>query len=271
MPTKMFSSLRSTELVQVDWGSEKVRNLAEQLISYKRPCNFLGPDEDDDHENDELKSGSVSSSYGIPEETAKLIHRLPPDVGKKKAAVLICLFLDEAGDFRVILTRRAKSLSSHSGEVALPGGKRDKEDANNVETALREAREEIGLDPSLVKVVTYLEPFLSKHLLRVTPVVALLLDRSKISLTPNKGEVDAVFDAPLEMFLKKEHHRSEEREWIGFAYRVHYFDYKASDGRHLIWGLTASILIRCASVIYQQSPEFGISPEFVPITNHVPV
>ncbi|MCO5550005.1 hypothetical protein L7F22_003482 [Adiantum nelumboides] len=163
------------------------------------------------------------------------------------------------------------SSPSTSGEVALPGGKRDKKDANNAETALREAQEEIGLDSSAVRVVTYLEPFLSKHLLRVTPVVAVLLDKSKLSLAPNSGEVDAIFDAPLDMFLKEQNHRCVELEWMGFAYRVHYFDYESSTERYLIWGLTASILIRCASIIYMRSPEFEISAEFVPITNHVPV
>ncbi|MCO5591014.1 hypothetical protein L7F22_044990 [Adiantum nelumboides] len=275
MPTKFFSKLRSSDLLTTqDWGSEELKKLAEQLLSYRAPVNFLGLDDDDDDDDDkngEAGAGGVSSSYGIPEETAKLMNRLPPDLGKKKAAVLICLFHGEAGDIRVLLTRRAKSLSSHSGEVALPGGKRDKEDANNAETALREAQEEIGLDSSVVRVVTYLEPFLSKHLLRVTPVVAVLLDKSKLSLSPNSGEVDAIFDAPLDMFLKEQNHRCKEQEWMGFAYRVHYFDYESSTERYLIWGLTASILIRCASIIYMRSPEFGISAEFVPITNHVPV
>ncbi|KAH7431006.1 hypothetical protein KP509_08G024700 [Ceratopteris richardii] len=211
MPSKLLSKLYSSELfVKGEWGSERMRQLAEQLIVYRRPLNFLGRDEDD--EGDDCGSGEagaegVSSTCGIPEETVKFIHRLPPDVGKKKAAVLVCLFYDEHDELRVLLTRRSKLLSTHSGEVAFPGGKRDEMDANNIETALREAWEEIGLDSSLVRVVTYLEPFLSKHLLRVTPVMALVPDRSKLSLTPNKGEVDAIFDAPLRMFLKVQYLR----------------------------------------------------------------
>ena len=68
-----------------------------------------------------------------------------------------------------------------------------------------------------------------------------------------------------------ENHRCEEREWIGLSYRVHYFDFVVNDEKYLIWGLTASILIRCASIVYQRSPEFVDSPAFVPITNHVPI
>ncbi|KQJ98150.1 hypothetical protein BRADI_3g35160v3 [Brachypodium distachyon] len=80
----------------------------------------------------------------------------------RRAAVLVCLFRGTAGELRVILTKRSSSLSTHSGEVALPGGKADKGDADNAATALREAEEEIGLDPCLVTVVASLEHFLSK-------------------------------------------------------------------------------------------------------------
>ncbi|XP_024521645.1 nudix hydrolase 22, chloroplastic isoform X2 [Selaginella moellendorffii] len=82
-------------------------------------------------------------------------------IAPKRAAVLICLF-EAAGEIRVILTKRAVSLSTHSGEVALPGGKRDESDANDAATAVREAYEEIGLEPASIQVVASLEPFLSK-------------------------------------------------------------------------------------------------------------
>lgn len=255
----------SVVAVDEEWGTSTFKKLAQRLGSYKPPINFLGAEEDDADDT----AGALTSSLAVPQKAISFINGLTQDIGKKKAAVLVCLFQNEEGRFRVILTRRAKSLSSHSGEVALPGGKRDKEDANIAATALREAHEEIGLDPSHVRIVTYLEPFLSKHLLRVTPVVALLPDRTRFRLAPNPSEVDAVFDAPLEMFLKDVNYRSEEREWIGYAYRVHYFDFEENNEKYLIWGLTASILIRCASVVYQRVPEFLESPEFVPITNHV--
>lgn len=80
----------------------------------------------------------------------------------KRAAVLICVFEGDDGNLRVFLTLRASSLSTHSGEVALPGGKREEGDADDVATALREAKEEIGLDPSLVSVITTLQPFHTK-------------------------------------------------------------------------------------------------------------
>ncbi|EFJ35993.1 hypothetical protein SELMODRAFT_67467, partial [Selaginella moellendorffii] len=175
----------------------------------------------------------------------------------QRAGVLICLFLDQEMDLlKVILTKRTSSLSSHSGEVALPGGKWDEGDEDEVSTALREAREEIGLDPSLVKVVTQLEPFISKLLVRVVPVIALLPHRQKFVPRINPDEVASMFEAPLEMFLKDENHRMGERTFLGISHPVHYFDFDYNGEHHLIWGATATILIRAASLVYDRGPDF---------------
>ncbi|XP_076922050.1 nudix hydrolase 22, chloroplastic-like [Bidens hawaiensis] len=175
-----------------------------------------------------------------------------------RAAVLICLFHgnNDGDDLRVILTKRSSGLSSHSGEVSLPGGKTEEADVDDADTATREAKEEIGLEPSLVNVVTVLEPFLSKHLLRVTPVIGILSDINAFTPTPNAGEVDEIFDAPLEMFLKDENHKSEEIDWLGNKLLIHFFDYETGGKKFMIWGLTAGILIRAASVVYQRPPAF---------------
>ncbi|CAH8264661.1 unnamed protein product [Arabidopsis lyrata] len=151
---------------------------------------------------------------------------------------------------------RSSTLSTHSGEVSLPGGKAEDHDKDDGITATREAEEEIGLDPLLVDVVAFLEPFLSQHLLRVIPVVGILWDRKAFNPTPNPAEVEAVFDAPFEMFLKDENRRSEEFEWMGEKHLVHFFDYKTGDSDYVIWGLTARILIRAATVVYQRPPAF---------------
>ncbi|KAK7246395.1 hypothetical protein RIF29_41263 [Crotalaria pallida] len=153
-----------------------------------------------------------------------LLHHFPssnPNTSKptKRAAVLICLFHSpEDGSLRVILTQRASSLSSHSGEVCLPGGKREEGDADDVQTALREAKEEIGLDPSLVSVITLLEPFHTKYGVTVIPVIGILLDKDAFSPVLNSAEVEAIFDAPLDMFLEvftlNENRRAEEKDWM---------------------------------------------------------
>ncbi|KAI4365159.1 hypothetical protein MLD38_021172 [Melastoma candidum] len=223
--------------------------LADQLRQYRPPPGSLGEDDEE-----ESSGGKVVSQVGFAESAAgaAVVERFKP----KRAAVLVCLFEGEGGDFRVILTKRSSRLSTHSGEVSLPGGKAEERDKDDGETATREAEEEIGLDPSLVNVVTVLEPFLSKHLLRVIPVIGILADKKAFEPRPNPAEVDDVFDAPLEMFLKDENRRAEDREWLGDKYLIHYFDYVVGNKKYLIWGLTAGILIRAASVVYQRPPAF---------------
>ncbi|XP_071720194.1 nudix hydrolase 15, mitochondrial-like [Rutidosis leptorrhynchoides] len=222
-----------------DGSSSKLTALAQQLRRYKAPSG------DDD----------LVSEVGFVESATPVVNQPPQRFKPKKAAVLICLFEGIDG-FHVILTKRSATLSTHSGEVSLPGGKADEDDVDDADTATREAKEEIGLDPSLVNVVAFLEPFLSKHLLRVIPVIGILSDKSAFTPTPNVAEVDDVFDAPLEMFLKDVNRRCEEREWMGDRYLIHYFDYETGGKKYLIWGLTAGILIRAASIVYQRSPAF---------------
>lgn len=217
-------------------ASERLTKLAQRLRLYQSPIESLN--------NQKLITNSQLESNGI--EKSK----------PKRAAVLICLFEGENGDFRVILTKRSSKLSTHSGDVSLPGGKTEEGDANDIETALREANEEIGLDPSLVDVVTVLEPVVTKIGMTVVPVLGILPKKSSFTLTRNIAEVDAIFDAPLDMFLKDENRRAEEREWMGNKYLLHFFDYKTEDNMYVIWALTAGILIKAASIVYQRSPDF---------------
>ncbi|KAK4740629.1 hypothetical protein SAY87_024217 [Trapa incisa] len=236
--------------------SQRFLALTQQLRLYKPPPSF------DDFEEQQIEeaSGDVVSQVRIPESRtpiSKDINRFRP----KRAAVLICLFEGDAGDLRVILTKRSSTLSTHPGEVALPGGKWEPQDKNDAETATREAKEEIGLDPSLVNIATVMEPFLSKHLLRVVPVIGILTDKEAFNPTPNPSEVETVFHAPLEMFLKDENQKSEEREWMGDKYLVHFFDYDMDDKKYMIRGLTATILIKAAMLVFQRSPAF---PEQTP-------
>ncbi|KAI3918782.1 hypothetical protein MKX01_042102 [Papaver californicum] len=234
-------------------GSQRLRILAQQLRLYKPPPPHTENDEIDEKKREE-SGGKVVSQLGFAQSATPIAD--PERFTCKKAAVFVCLFEDNVGDLRVILTKRSTRLSSHSGEVALPGGKADEGDANDEETATREANEEIGLDPSLVNIVTVLEPFLSKHLMRVVPVIGILSDPQAFTPTPNPAEVEEIFDAPLEMFLKDENRSSEEREWLGDKYLIHFFNYKAENKEFVIWGLTAGILIRAASVVYDRPPSF---------------
>ncbi|KAJ1685283.1 hypothetical protein LUZ63_016673 [Rhynchospora breviuscula] len=224
--------------------SLRLAHLAKQLRLYKAPiCPLDFPNEESevDDRRKEVAPPSLSRPGRIPFKTA---------------AVLICLFEDSNGDLRVILTKRSSNLHTSPGEVSLPGGKTEEGDKDEMETAIREAKEEIGLQPNLVSVVTVLEPIFTKSLLRVVPVVCIFNDKDAFKPVLNPDEVEEIFDVPLEMFLKDENRRAEDREWQAIKYLLHFFDYTKDDTKYLIWGLTAAILIRAASVVYQRSPSF---------------
>ncbi|KAI6703666.1 hypothetical protein NL676_012802 [Syzygium grande] len=237
--------------------------LARRLRRYEPPPPSGQTDRQQDEKPDGYETGAVRRS-----ETATEPPRRGPN--RARAAVLICLFQDGSaggggggGDLRVLLTKRASTLSAHPGEVSLPGGKREDGDADDVATALREAKEEIGLDPSLVEVVTVLQPFVTKIGITVVPVVGILADKNAFRPATNPAEVEVIFDAPLEMFLQDENRRAEEREWMGEKYLLHRFDYQTADKKYEIFALTAGILIRTASVVYQRPPAFAeLRPKF---------
>lgn len=194
-----------------------------------------------------LGSSDLDSAYDRLQAMGFTSHS---PVSNKLAAVLVALFQDSDGLVRVVLTRRSTSVSTHKGEVCLPGGKRDDLDETDERTALREAQEELGLDPAIVKVLCKFPPLLSKHYLSVTPVVARI--PAQVSFTPNKDEVSDVFSPPLHMFLEDRNHHHKDVTWHGFQYRCHYFKYE----EYIIWGLTAEVVIRVAAAAFAREPNF---------------
>ncbi|XP_030465971.1 nudix hydrolase 15, mitochondrial-like isoform X2 [Syzygium oleosum] len=242
-------------------ASETLRELANRL----RLCELsLGLEVDHEEKNSDLftnsKDGPNDQSQCAQDDDC--CCPIKPR-RKRRAAVLVCLFEGHGGELRVILTKRSMKLSSYPGDVALPGGKMEEHDKDDTATALREATEEIGLDPELVQVVANLEPFFSQHLFEVVPVIGLLAKIEDFTPSLNVDEVDVVFDVPLEMFLKEENHRCEEREWLGWKYILHVFDYQPERETFCICGLTARILIRVASVVFQRPPSFDLhTPDF---------
>ncbi|KAK4359229.1 hypothetical protein RND71_021458 [Anisodus tanguticus] len=244
--------------------SELITCEADQKLTKKlQPIINFSPTKDE--EITEYTDNLHQNSYivGIKEYIInRNLHLYKVISREKRAAVLICLFEGLEGELRVILTKRSMKLSTHPGEVALPGGKMDEEDLDDSATAVREATEEIGLKSSLVQVITNLEPFISLNLLTVVPVVGLLSRVEEFKPVLNADEVDAIFDVPLDMFLKEENHRRVEKEWGIWKYVCHIFEYETSKQEIFqIGGLTASILIHAASIIYQETPSFS---EYLP-------
>jgi 8-oxo-dGTP pyrophosphatase MutT (NUDIX family) len=140
----------------------------------------------------------------------------------------------------VLLTVRTAHLSSHSGQVALPGGRQDTQDADEIATALREAQEEVGLHPDCVSVLGCLPVYVTGTGYRVTPVVALL--NPAMQLAANPQEVADVFEVPLAHLMDPANHRRHAVQWRGVTREWFSMPYDTEHRQRLIWGATAGIL-----------------------------
>jgi len=163
------------------------------------------------------------------------------------AAVLVGLVPRPQG-LHVLLTRRTLDLHEHAGQISFPGGRRDRQDLHPAVTALREAREEIGLAPRGTEVLGTLPLYRTASRYAVSPVVALLAQTQGWRAQP--GEVSEIFDVPLAFLMDPRHH--EHREWVspqpdphtGLVLRRRFLliPYTVGDRRYVIWGATAAML-----------------------------
>jgi len=135
----------------------------------------------------------------------------------------------------LLLTERASHLRSHSGQVAFPGGKVDPGETAP-ETALREAQEEIGLEPAFVEPLGWLDSYLTGTGFRIAPLLALV--KPGFDLVINADEVADAFETPLAFLMDPANHKLESREWQGQTRRFYAMPH---DG-HYIWGATAGII-----------------------------
>jgi len=174
-----------------------------------------------------------------PEQTG---DRFRIDDSDPRAAAVLVPIVTYATGTTILLTQRTLHLRHHSGQVAFPGGRVEAGDASPVEAALREAHEEVGLEPSRVEVIGQLPDYLTGTGFSVTPVVGLVLPG--FDPRPDPSEVAQVFEVPLAFLMNPRHHQrrrvqldTHERTFFAMPYRP-----PGAIDEHFIWGATAAML-----------------------------
>ncbi|GAA0488542.1 CoA pyrophosphatase [Parasphingorhabdus litoris] len=153
----------------------------------------------------------------------------------RNAAVLIAI--TDRPDPGVILVQRPHHMRNHPGQVAFPGGKIDPEDRDAVHAALREAEEEVKLDPAAVDIIGPTDRYHSGSGYNIQPIIGVI--PPDLPLVPSPEEVDDWFEAPLDFVLDPRNQNTHVGEWRGD--RRQYYQINWQNRR--IWGITAGILV----------------------------
>ncbi len=164
----------------------------------------------------------------------------------RPAAVLVPLIAHDR-EVTVLLTRRSAHLPDHGGQISFPGGRLEEGDADAVEAALREAREEVGLPSHKVSVLGAMEQRGTNSNYRVTPIVALA---DPFAPVPQEEEVADIFEVPLSFVLDRANHQFLKHGHDGRSDPMYSIPY----GEWFIFGFTARILIRLAQLWHGERP-----------------
>jgi 8-oxo-dGTP pyrophosphatase MutT (NUDIX family) len=155
----------------------------------------------------------------------------------------------------MVFTLRSSNLSTHRGQVAYPGGKRDPADLSLAATALRETHEEIGLPPEQVSLISPLSQVMSRYGILVTPYVGVIPDES--AMTANPDEIESIFRVPLSFFLEDRRERTDQLTFLNSTIYVPCYRWQ----RYQIWGLSAVVLVEFMNAVYDAGINIMEPPE----------
>jgi 8-oxo-dGTP pyrophosphatase MutT (NUDIX family) len=178
-----------------------------------------------------------------PERSRRLQRHFPPD--PVPAAVLVAL-VDRPEGLSVLLTERASQLANHAAQISFPGGRLEDTDVDIAGAALREAQEEIGLDPARVRVFGYLPDHLVFSGFRVTPVLSLVTP--PITLVPNPAEVAEVFEVPMSHVFDTSKHKARLRRVGDEDMLLYDIPWQGQS----IWGATAGMLLTFVRMVQEE-------------------
>ena len=187
-----------------------------------------------------LRADAIRARFRSPPVWEPELRAEPRFTDRQLAAAAVLVPIVQREQPMLLLTQRTANLSTHSGQVAFPGGRQDPTDLDLAHTATREAQEEVGLEPRFVEVVGSLPTYTTGTRFVVTPVIALVQPDFTLALNPH--EVDDAFEVPLSFVMDPSQHRRHQvdaggatREWFSMVY--------ADAARErFIWGATAGML-----------------------------
>ena len=174
---------------------------------------------------------------------ASAAPRSTPRGRLRAAAVLVPLVVNAAGEVEVVFILRPKTMPTHPGQVAFPGGTVDPTDADSWATALREADEELGIPAEAVVRVGRLDDLPTITHFHVTPWVGWIPDA--LPLRPSAREVDEVFRVPLSHLLDPSRHRTMLAHGRGMSQQLHFY----LTERHVVWGATGEMVANLTRVL----------------------